>query len=78
MNIQTRKIEFVQAFLQIQNEDLISRFEELLDRERKNESKFEPMSIGEFNRRINISLSDSKNDKVIESSKLMSEIEQWS
>ncbi len=78
MNIQTRKIEFVQAFLQLQNEDLISRFEELLYKGRKNESKFEPMSASEFNRRINISLSDSKNDRVIESSKLMSEIEQWS
>ncbi|MBS9767547.1 MAG: hypothetical protein KGV44_08410 [Flavobacteriaceae bacterium] len=78
MNIQTRKIEFVQAFLQLQNEELISRFEELLYKGKKNESKFEPMSVGEFNRRINISLSDSKNDRVIESSKLMSEIEQWS
>lgn len=35
MDIQTRKIEFVQAFLQIQNETIISRFEELLKSEQE-------------------------------------------
>ncbi len=30
MNIETRKIEFVQAFLNLQSEELISQFEKLL------------------------------------------------
>ncbi len=77
MNIQTRKIEFVQAFLQIQSEDLISRLEELLYKERKKATKLEPMSIAEFNHRIDTSLSDSENDRVTESSELMKEVEQW-
>ncbi len=74
MNIQTRKIEFIRAFLQIENEALISRLEEII-RTEKDEVK--PMSLEEFNQRIDISLLDSKNDKVTESSNLIREIEQW-
>ncbi len=74
MNIQTRKIEFIRAFLQIENEALISRLEEII-RTEKDEVK--PMSLEEFNHRIDISLLDSKNDKVTESSNLIREIEQW-
>ncbi len=77
MNIQTRKIEFIQAFLQIQDEDSISRLEELLNKERE-KVQLQPMSIEGFNLRINTSLSDSENDKITENSQLMSEIKQWS
>ncbi len=77
MNIQTRKIEFIQAFLKIQSEDLISRLEELLQKGREEEAEFEPMRIEEFNQRVNIALSDSEDDSVTENSKLMSEIRQW-
>ena len=38
---------------------------------------FSPLTIEEFNSRIDQSLEDSKNDKVIESNKLMAEIKQW-
>ncbi len=77
MNIQTRKTEFIQAFLQIQSEDLISRLEELLYKERKKATTLEPMSIAEFNQRIDTSLFDSENDRVTESSELMKEVKQW-
>ena len=57
MDIQTRKIEFIQAFLKLQSEQTISRLEELL----KSESKdFEPMSVDEFNERIDRSEKDFK------------------
>ncbi len=75
MNIQERKIEFVQAFLQLENEELISRFEELLKSEK--EPKIAPMSLDELNERIDKSVADSKNDSVTESAMLMSEIQQW-
>ncbi len=59
MNIQTRKIEFIQAFLQLQNEESISRFEQLL----KAEKEFKPMTIEELNRRIKRSEDDFKNNR---------------
>ncbi len=58
MNIQTRKIAFIQAFLQLQSEESISRFEELLEIEKK---EFRPMSIEELNARIERSENDFKN-----------------
>ena len=74
MDIQTRKLEFIQEFLKIQSEEIISRLERIL----KNiDNDFSPLTIEEFNSRIDQSLEDSKNDKVIESNKLMAEIKQW-
>ena len=74
MDIQTRKLEFIQEFWKIQSEEIISRLERIL----KNiDDDFSPLTIEEFNSRIDQSLEDSKNDKVIESNKLMAEIKQW-
>ena len=74
MDIQTRKLEFIQEFLKIQSEEIISR----LEKKKKNiDDDFSPLTIEEFNSRIDQSLEDSKNDKVIESNKLMAEIKQW-
>ena len=45
MNIETRKIEFVQAFLNLQSEELISQFEKLLKKAKQSEKELEPFSI---------------------------------
>lgn len=74
MDIQTRKLEFIQEFLKIQSEDLISRLEKIL---KNTEDDFIPFSLDEFNARIDESIQDSENDRVIESSELFSEIRQW-
>lgn len=77
MNIETRKIEFVQAFLNLQSEELISQFEKLLKKTNQTEKEFKPFMIEELNSRIDVSLEDSKNDEVTESDELLSEIKQW-
>ena len=59
MDIQTRKIEFVQAFLKLQSEELISLFENILNSETKDDVK--PMTIEEFNSRIDQSEKDFEN-----------------
>jgi rRNA pseudouridine-1189 N-methylase Emg1 (Nep1/Mra1 family) len=80
MDLQTRKISFVQEFLKLQNEEIISLFENLLRKERKKISskKLEPMTLEEFNKRIDLSLEDSEKGRLTESSELLSEIEKWS
>ena len=70
MDLQTRKIEFVQEFLKLQSEELISQFESLL--KRKATSKIKPMSIIELNSRIDKSENDFKNGKFKTSSELLS------
>ena len=75
MDIQTRKIEFIQAFLKLQSEELISQFENLL----KNKSvididkdqSLEPMSIAELNDRIDKSESDFKDGNYKTTSELL-------
>ncbi len=80
MDLQTRKISFVQDFLNLQNEEIILLFEKLLIKEKKKIStnKLQPMTLEEFNKRIDISLEDSKKGQLTESGKLISEIEKWS
>lgn len=79
MDLPSRKIEFVQEFLKLQSEEVISLLERILRKENKvvDEEDFKPMSLDEFNMRIDKSLDDSKNGRLIESSDLKSKIEKW-
>lgn len=74
MDIQTRKIEFIQEFLKIQSEEAIAQFENLLKKRKisDREDLFKPMSIEELNKRIDKSEEDFKNDKYKSSSQLLS------
>ena len=74
MDIQTRKLEFVQEFLKIQSEELISQLERIL---KNNEEDFSPFTIEEFNSRIDQSLEDSRRDIVTESDQLVAQVKQW-
>ncbi|OJV85900.1 hypothetical protein [Proteiniphilum sp.] len=78
MDIQTRKIEFVQEFLKLQNEELLIRLENLLHSGKSTkEDNFKPLSRKELNRRIDQSLEDSKNGMLTQSNDLIYEIEKW-
>ena len=75
MDIQSRKIEFVQAFLKLQSEELISQFENLLKKKSviksDEQQQFKPMSLKEFNERIDKSESDFKNGRYKTTTKLL-------
>ena len=77
MNIESRKIEFVQAFLNLQSEELISQFEKLLKKAKQSDEELKPFTIEELDSRIDSSLKDSKNDNIIQSNELLAEIKQW-
>ena len=80
MNIEARKIEFIQEFLKLQNEEAISKLEKLLLKEKRQspDRKIEPMSIKKLNSRIDKSMEDFKNGKLTEANDLLAEIEKWS
>lgn len=73
MDLQTRKIEFVQEFLKIQSEELISQLENLLKNKdiADDNDFFNPMSIEEFNSRIDQSEDDFKNGRYKTTSQLL-------
>ena len=79
MDLQTRKLELIQEFLKIQSEDVISRLEKILRKENKisDNEDFKPMSMEEFNSRIDKSMEDSINGRLIESSELKASIDKW-
>jgi hypothetical protein len=79
MDLQTRKISFVQEFLSIQSEELICQFEKLLKKEKISvkEKAFRPMNIAELNRRIDQSEQDSINGRLTGMGDFLAEIEKW-
>jgi len=77
MDIQSRKIEFVQEFLKLQSEEVISRLEKLLKKETAKTLELKPFTMDEFHERINKSIDDSKNGRVTEAKDLLTEIKEW-
>ena len=79
MDLQTRKIVFIQEFFKLQNEEIILSFEKLMKKAKEKilKENIEPFTLEQFNERIDISLEDSKNGRIIELSELLSEIEKW-
>ena len=76
MNLEARKIEFVQEFLKIQSEEVISLLENILKNENLNVQISEPMPEYELNQRINQSESDFKNNLFKSSSELIDKYKQ--
>ncbi len=74
MNIQNRKIEFIQAFLQINNKEVIYELEEVLKKNQiYNVSKeMKPFSIEELNNRISQSEKDFEKGDFKTTSELLS------
>ena len=73
MSLENRKIKFVQDFLDIESEAVISRFESLLEAEK--EGRFDQiasMTIERQHERINRSESDFANNRFKTSSELIS------
>jgi len=73
MNLETRKLSFIQEILRIQSEKTISRLEIILRKEKKTSDKqiFEPMTQNELDNRIDKSESDFRNNRFKSSSKLL-------
>lgn len=80
MDLQTRKISFVQEFLRVQNEEIVSGLENFLRKKNAElfETKLTPMSIELFNQDIDNALSDSQEEKIVSANELKKRIKKWS
>ena len=79
MDLQARKITFVQEFLRLQNEEIISGLEHLL-RVKKSElyeKTIVPMSMELFNSEIDQAMKDSEEGRIITTSELKKKIKKW-
>ena len=79
MDIQTRKLHFIQEFLRFANDSIIEKFEKILRQERKKiiEKEISPMTITEYEQRIDNALEDLKNNRVTTAKNLKKEIASW-
>ena len=79
MDLQTRKITFVQEFLRLQNEEIISVLENILRKKKLDlyELNQKPMSMEQFNNEIDQALEDSKNGKLTKAADLKEKIKKW-
>ena len=77
MDLQSRKIEFVQEFLKVQSEEVILRLEKFLRKVNKVSDVriFEPMTQDELNSRIDQSETDFRNNRFKSSSELLAKYE---
>lgn len=77
MNLETRKIEFIQEFLKLQSEEAVSRLEKILRKERNTsiEPNLQPMSQDELNKRIDTSEADFEHGRFKSSSELLAKYE---
>ena len=79
MDLQTRKLQFIQEFLRINSEEIINKLDKFMHDERKkiHEQELKPMSSDQFNEMIDRSEDDFANGRVIEANDLKNEIAKW-
>jgi len=75
MDLASRKLAFIQAFLSLEDEDTINSFEQLLDDAQQN--TFSPMTKERLNKEIDMALEDSKNKRLIEHDTLKSKMKSF-
>ncbi len=80
MNLEARKISFIQEFLRLQNEEIIIGLEKLLHKRKAEliDNDMKPMSLEKFNADINQSIEDSENGRFISASDLKAKAKKWS
>ena len=79
MDIQTRKINFVQEFLRLRNIKLIEKLEKILleDKAKDYEANLKPLSIDNFNNMIDKSIEDANQGNVVSARDLKESVKKW-
>ncbi len=79
MDIQTKKLHFVQEFLRLKDENLIDKLSNLLrlEKKKKIEQELKPFSQKDFNDLIDSAESDSASGRLTSARELKNEIDSW-
>jgi hypothetical protein len=79
MNLDTRKISFIQEFLRLKNEEIVSSLEKFLHQRKAEliEEDFKPMTMEQYNAEIDQAMEDSKNGRMIKATELKAKIQKW-
>ena len=79
MDIQTRKINFVQEFLKLRNIKLIEKLEKILleDKAKDYEANLKPLSLDSFNKMVDKSLDDTIQGNFVDARELKVSVRKW-
>lgn len=79
MDLEARKISFVQEFLRLQNEEVVNQLEKLLHEQKVQllDLEMKPMSLDQFNSEIDQSVSDVAQGRITSAKDLKSRIQKW-
>ncbi len=79
MDMHLRKLNFVQEFLRLKNEQIVNKLVDILHQEKKKlyTKEIKPMSMEEFNNIIIKAEENSAQGKLTEANKLMKDIKTW-
>jgi hypothetical protein len=79
MDIQTRKINFIQDFLRLRNTKLLEKLENILleDKAKDYEANLKPMSVDSFNQMIDKSIEDVHLGNVVDARELKETVKKW-
>jgi hypothetical protein len=79
MDIQTRKLNFVQEFLRLRNIKLIEKLEKILleDKAKDYEANLKSISLDNFNKMIDKSVEDAKLGNVVNARELKESVKKW-
>lgn len=79
MDLEARKISFVQEFLRLQSEEIVIGLENLLHKQKVEllDQEMKSMNIDQFNKEIDQSLDDAKNARIISAKDLKSKTQKW-
>jgi len=76
MNLEQRKLVFVQEFLLVNNESTLTRLEEVLSEALANDD-FKPLTLEQFESDIDESLADSESGRIVSIEELEKQIKTW-
>ena len=79
MDIQTRKLHFIQDFLRLANGNILEKFEKMLaqEREKKYIDEVKPMTMEQYEQRIDRAFDEYRNNKVKTARGLKKEVAKW-
>ncbi len=79
MELQTKKIQFIQDILRLKNEKILEKLEKLLrfEKEKQIKEEFSQMTMEEFNALIDSAENDSLNNRLYNASEILKDIDTW-
>ena len=80
MDLEARKISFIQEFLRLQSEEIVSGLENLMRKKKAEliEQNFKPISMKQYNAEIDQAMEDSKKGRMVKATDLKAKIQKWS